>query len=77
MVTACGQKGEPVFPIEYKVLHTDGSSRHHTIVTVISEEYAYRFYLSKLISLEIHLQTLLNRTVITRLQVHIGEILTV
>jgi len=51
METACGQKGEPFFPIEYKVLQTDGNSRHHLIVIVLSEEYAYRFYLSKLITI--------------------------
>jgi len=47
METVCGQKGEPVFPIEYKVLQTDGSSRHHVIVIVLLDEYAWRFYLSK------------------------------
>jgi hypothetical protein len=51
METVCGQKGEPVFPIEYKVLQTDGNSRHHVIVIVLSDEYTYRFYLSKLVTI--------------------------
>lgn len=51
METVCGQKGEPVFPIEYKVLQTGRNSRHHMIVTVLSDEYAYSFYLSKLITI--------------------------
>ena len=51
METACGQKGEPVFPIEYKVLQTDRNSRHHMFVTALSDDYAYSFYLSKLITI--------------------------
>jgi len=51
METACGWKGEPVFPIEYKVLQTDRNSRHYMIVIVLSDEYAYSFYLSKLITI--------------------------